>query len=115
MGAGLHRSPDRREGWVVFAVVMNFEDSPEDLSLGIEHVLDEVAPTLEKSSGLQGWWLVDREAGRRVTVMVWQSEDQYDDAMAAVGAVRASNPDRHRPAPASVGRYEIYAAVDTTK
>jgi hypothetical protein len=96
---------------MTFAMVMTFEgESPEDVAAGIEHVGDEVIPAL-KGSGAQGWWLVDRENGRRVTVMVFESQAQYDAGMARVGEARAKAPDRHRPAPTSVGRYEVYGSV----
>jgi hypothetical protein len=96
----------------MFAVVMSFDgESEEDLDAGIEHVRDEVIPALEHSGGLQGWWLVDREAGRRVTVMVWDSQERYDAGMARIQKARAADPERRRPAPTSVARFEVYGSV----
>ena len=95
----------------MFAMVLSFEgESADDVAAGIEHVGDEVIPALE-GSGAHGWWLVDRENGRRVTVMVFESEAQYNAGMARIGEARAKDPDRHRPAPSAVGRYEIYGSV----
>ncbi len=96
----------------MFAVVMHFDsESPQDLAAGIEHVKDEVVPALAKSDGLNGWWLVDRENGRRLTVMVWDSQEHYDAGMARIQEARAKDPDRRRPAPSSVGRFEVYGSV----
>ena len=95
-----------------FAVVMHFEgESDEDVAAGIEHVRDEVVPALDGMPELHGWWLVDREAGRRITVMVWDDEAAYARGMEAIQARRAAAPDRLRPPPTTVGRYEVYARV----
>lgn len=96
----------------MFAMVMTFDgESSKDLNAGIEHVREEVMPAFERSGGVKAWWLVDREAGRRVTVMIWDGEDQFQAGMAGVQDARAQNPDRNRPAPTSVQRYEIYGTV----
>lgn len=96
----------------MFAVVLSFDgESPDDQAAGIDHVQDEVIPALSKAGGLDGWWLVDRDSGKRMTVMVWQSEEQYQSAMALVQEARAADPDRHRPAPTNVSRYEVYGSV----
>ena len=96
----------------MFAIVMTFDDgNAEEVEAGISHVEDEVLPTLHDAPGLQGWWLVDRDANSRVTVMVWDNDEHYNAAMAAVQEARAKDPDRPRPAPSSVGRYELYGTA----
>ena len=95
----------------MFAMVMTFEDGPDHLDAGIEHVQDEVLPALEGAPGLVGTWLVDRDNARRMTLMVWDTQEHYDAGMAAVQELRAKSPDRVRPAPSSVQRFEVYGLI----
>jgi hypothetical protein len=90
-------------------MVTRFNDSPGDLEDGISHVLDEVVPLAQAAPGARGVWLVDRETGERLSVLVFDSEDDANTLFAAVGERRAADPDRNRPAPVSSTRYEIYA------
>jgi hypothetical protein len=96
----------------MFAVVLSFTgESADDRAAGIDHVRDEVVPALTEAGGLRGWWLVDHDTGRRMTLMVWNSEDEYQAGMARVQQARLADPDRHRPGPSEVTRYEVYASI----
>jgi heme-degrading monooxygenase HmoA len=96
----------------MFAVVIDFQETTADTEAGIAHVRDEVIPALKEAEGLVGLWLVDRDSHHRVTVMVWDTDEHYQRGMAAVQARRAAAPERHRPAPTGVQRYEVYGSID---
>ena len=96
----------------MFATLMTFDgESPRDLAAGIEHVRDEVLPAFQHTDGVQGWWLVDREAGRRVSLLICDGEEQLQSALARVAQARAADPDRNRPAPSTTQRFEVYGAT----
>jgi hypothetical protein len=48
-----------------------------------------------------------------VTVMVWDSDEHFDAAMALVAQARAKDPDRRHPSPFSAGRFSVYGSVDS--
>jgi heme-degrading monooxygenase HmoA len=95
----------------MFVQVVTFQETPEQLDAGIEHVLEEVVPTLEDADGLQALWLVDREHGKRLSVMVWESDDAYQAGIKALTEMRAREPGRPRPTPASIEQFEVYARL----
>jgi heme-degrading monooxygenase HmoA len=85
----------------MFAVVMDFQETAADIEAGIAHVQDEVIPALKEAEGLLGLWLVDRENNRRMTVMVWDTDEHYSEGMAAVQARRAAAPSAGVGAPSA--------------
>jgi hypothetical protein len=65
---------------------------------------------------MYGWWLADRDHGRLgLTELAAASQEQFDTGMARVQEFRAKDPDRRRPAPTSVARFEVYGSVNGTR
>lgn len=93
----------------MYAQVIRFQDAPDDLEAGIAHVLDEVVPATDASEGADGLWLVDRESGERLSVMLFADEAAAEAMFARVAERRAAAPARVRPKPVSSARYEVYA------
>ena len=96
----------------MFAQVISFDESPEEIEAGIKHVEEEVLPPLSGVAGLRaGYWLVDRERGKRISFMVWDSQEAADAGFAALDARRAELGDGPRPTPSSVERFEVYGSA----
>jgi hypothetical protein len=101
----------------VLISIAQFEEQGADLDEGIRHVLEEVVPAVRGAEGLQAaYWAVDRESGKRVSVLVWESGEAPAAAMPAVleaikqqrDAAGRTNP---QASPTATGRFEIIAQV----
>lgn len=96
--------------------VATFDEAGPELDEGIRHVREEVVPALAGADGLvSGYWVVDRDAGRRLSVMVWRDGDAVSSAMPAViaqiAAARAAAGLGQQAAPTSTARYEVFASL----
>ncbi len=74
----------------MIVTIATFGDSGEQLEEGIRHVRKEVVSSIRGATGVRAaYWLVDRGAGKRLSVTVW------DDAHFAAGQLnrrRGSRP-----------------------
>jgi hypothetical protein len=96
----------------MFATVISFEgEDAHAQAAGISHVADEVVPAMKQVEGIHGYWLADRNTGRRLTILVADSQEAFDASMVKVAAAREADPDRHRPTPCSVSRFDAYSAL----
>ena len=95
----------------MYAQVITFQDDPPDLEDGMAHVRDEVVPAAEQAAGVRGVWLVDRESGTRLSVVLFDDEEVASAFFAAVGERVAAEPGRNRPKPVGSRRYEVYGVA----
>ena len=91
--------------------MITFDESPDEVEAGIKHVEEEVLPALRDASGLHAYWVVDRERGKRISFMVWDSEEAAAAGMVAIDERRAELGAGPRPTPSSVERFEVYGSV----
>jgi heme-degrading monooxygenase HmoA len=96
--------------------IATFMETPEESEEGVRHVREEVEPSIRGAAGLNSaYWVVDRENGKRLSIMIW---DSADAAAAAMPAVVASIQQRRAEAglsepqasPASVERFEVVSS-----
>lgn len=97
--------------------ISRFEEHGTDLEEGIRHVLEEVVPAIQGTEGLQAaYWAVDREGGKRISVLVWESADAPAAGMPAVveaikqrrTAAGRTNP---QASPTATERFEVIAQI----
>ena len=101
----------------MIVTIATFQESEEQLEEGMRHVREEVVPSIRGAAGVRaGYWLVDRAAGKRLSVMVWDNADSASAAMSGVAAsikrLRAEagriEPQR---SPDQSERFEVFAEV----
>ena len=74
----------------MYAQIVRFQDDPQDLEDGISHVREEVVPAAEATAGVAGLWLVDRETGERLSVMVFENEERPPNPGSRIAEVPGS-------------------------
>jgi len=93
----------------MIVTVAEFSETGPQLEEGIRHVRDEVVPAVRGAAGLHhGYWLVDRAAGRRLSILVWSSSE-------AAGAAWVSAAASIKRMRASAGRTEPQRSPDKTQ
>ena len=69
----------------MIVTIATFQESGEQLDEGMRHVQEEVVSSIRGAAGLRAaYWLVDREAGKRLSVTVWNDPNAPAAAMPRV-------------------------------
>jgi hypothetical protein len=102
----------------MIVTIATFEESGEQLEEGVRHVREEVVPSIRGAAGLRAaYWLVDRGAGKRLSVTVWNDPNASAAAMPGVMASikrlreEAGRTEPQR-APDRSDRFEVFAEVE---
>ena len=97
--------------------IATFEESAEQLEEGMRHVREEVVPSIRGATGVRAaYWLVDRGAGKRLSVTVWEDPDAAAAAMPSVMASikrlreEAGRTEPQR-SPDHSERFEVFAKI----
>jgi len=100
----------------MIVTIATLEESGAQLEEGIRHVREEVVPSIRGATGVHpAYWLVDRGAGKRLSVTIWDDPD----AAAAMPGVMASikrlreEAGRTKPqrSPNRSERFEVFAKI----
>jgi hypothetical protein len=97
--------------------IVSFEEDSAALDEGTRHVREEVVPSIQGAEGLvAAYWAIERQDGKRVSIMVWQSAEAAQAAMpSVVDAIKQRREDAGRvtpqASPTSVQRFEVIARV----
>jgi hypothetical protein len=97
--------------------IVSFEEDSAALDEGTRHVREEVVPSIQGAEGLvAAYWAIERQDGKRVSIMVWQSAEAAQAAMpSVVDAIKQRREDAGRAtpqaSPTSVQRFDVIAHV----
>jgi hypothetical protein len=69
----------------MIVTMATFSETGTELDQGVRHVRKEVVPSIRGAKGLRaGYWLIDREHGKRLSIMVWDDMGAMSAAMPAI-------------------------------
>lgn len=95
----------------MFARIGIWKGTPDELDRWVTRSREQVMPAVRQQPGVRGaYWLLDREAGRALTVTLWESEEalrasEQFRTQAQAGTTQASG------AAVTTERYEVVASL----
>ena len=96
--------------------IVSFEEDSAALEEGARHVREEVVPSIQGAEGLlAAYWAIDRQEGKRVSILVWRNAEAQAAMPSVVDAIKQRREDAKRvtpqASPTSVQRFEVIARV----
>ncbi|HET9722588.1 MAG TPA: hypothetical protein VFR44_01955 [Actinomycetota bacterium] len=96
----------------MFARATRIKSPSGQLEARMHLTREELIPAASRLDGFEGGvWLVDREAGRFLSVTFWQSEEQLRESEEAIGRLRELAMIEVGGTVESVERYEVVARI----
>src|SRR5712691_6155319 len=69
----------------MIVTMATFNETGTELEEGVRHVREEVVPSIHGAKGLRaGYWLIDHEHGKRLSIMVWNDTEAMSAAMPGI-------------------------------
>jgi heme-degrading monooxygenase HmoA len=97
---------ERRRG--VHARVTTLEGPPDNLDRAAQHVREQLLPQLREQEGFKGFIaLGDRQSGKLLGVVLWESEDALRTSEEAASRMRDESAEAIGDTIGGVERYEV--------
>jgi heme-degrading monooxygenase HmoA len=92
----------------VYARVVHFSGTGDDLDRGIEAYREQVLPYVREVTGFRGHTLlVDREGGRALSITLWDSDDALAEYEEAAERFRTLLAETFRTPVTGLASYEV--------
>lgn len=94
----------------MYARVVRVTGSTQDLEPIATALQERAIPVLRQQHGFQGaYWMADRQSGRGLTVILWQSEQAANDAEQAIRPLREEVMHQRGVTMEGVDNFEVFA------
>jgi heme-degrading monooxygenase HmoA len=92
----------------MYARTTTLEGPPERIDEAVRHVREQLIPQLKEQDGYKGFIaLGDRQSGKLLGVVLWESEDAMRASEEAADRMRSESAEETGGTIASVERYEV--------
>ena len=92
----------------MYARITTLEGPPDKIDDGTRHIQEQTLPQLQQMGGFKGFVaLTDRQSGKQLAVVFWESEEALRATEEAVSSMRSGVAEAVGGTVAGVERYEV--------
>ena len=92
----------------MFASVSTFQGPPDQIDQGVRYTQENIMPALQEVKGFEGvYLLIDRQSGKVLTIMLWESEEAMRASEEEANQLRSEHRGEWRQEVGDVERYEV--------